>query len=190
MSRTYRVALIGCRSRGTAQARAVTQHPRTELVAVCDLLPERRDALGERFGVGARYADFRQMLRELQPRFPDVFLCTVNWYQVVDPAGYFRRPGDHAGEMETSVLLHAAPELVGPLSDAGPGAARQFKLRGLRERWAWAPRQWTRVTDDTGVGDPRGATAEQGARYAHAVTERIAEFLTELAAADVHDLYE
>jgi creatinine amidohydrolase len=92
--------------------------------------------------------------------------------------------------METSVMLHAAPELVGPLSDAGPGAARQFKLRGLRERWVWAPRSWTRVTDDTGVGDPRGATAEQGARFVAAVTERIASFLAELAAADLNDLYE
>jgi creatinine amidohydrolase len=133
--------------------------------------------------------DFRQMLRELQPRYPGMFLCTINWYQVVDSDAYFR-PGDHAGEMETSVMLHAAPELVGPLSDAGPGAARQFKLRGLRERWVWAPRSWTRVTDDTGVGDPRGATAEQGARFVAAVTERIGSFLAELAAADLNDLYE
>jgi creatinine amidohydrolase len=54
----------------------------------------------------------------------------------------------------------------------------------------WAPRSWTRVTDDTGVGDPRGATAEQGARFVAAVTERIASFLAELAAADLNDLYE
>lgn len=64
---TYRVALIGCGSRGLAQARAITQHPRLELVAVCDLAPQLRDSLGERFGVGARYADFEQMLREQEP---------------------------------------------------------------------------------------------------------------------------
>lgn len=67
MSSTYRVALIGCRSRGTAQARAVTQHPRMELVAICDLLPERLQTVGEQFGVRARYADFRQMLQEQSP---------------------------------------------------------------------------------------------------------------------------
>jgi predicted dehydrogenase len=69
--RTYRVALLGCRARGQAQAKAVTQHPRTDLVAVCDLLPERRDALGERFGVAARYDDFERMIRE---QAPDVVL--------------------------------------------------------------------------------------------------------------------
>ena len=56
--RAYRVALIGCRARGTQQARAITRHPRTELVAVCDLLPERLNEVGDRFGVSARYSDF------------------------------------------------------------------------------------------------------------------------------------
>ena len=49
--KTYRVALIGCRARGTAQAKAITQHPRTELVAICSLLPARLGTLGDRFGV-------------------------------------------------------------------------------------------------------------------------------------------
>src|SRR6185295_14413086 len=64
--------------------------------------------------------DFRQMIRELQPAV-SLFLCTVNWYQVVDPKAFFADLGDHAGELETSVMLHVAPELVRPLSEAGPG---------------------------------------------------------------------
>jgi creatinine amidohydrolase len=132
--------------------------------------------------------DFRQMIRELQPRYPDVFLCTMNWYQVVEGDRYFR-PGDHGGDLETSVMLHAAPELVRPLSEAGPGAARPFRLQGLRERWVWAQREWTRVTEDTGIGDPREATAEKGAEYARLVVEKVASFLVELAAVELNDLY-
>src|SRR5947199_10689338 len=49
--------------------------------------------------------DFRQMIRELQPAV-SLFLCTVNWYQVVDPKPFFTDLGDHAGELETSVMLH------------------------------------------------------------------------------------
>lgn len=133
--------------------------------------------------------DFRQMIRELQPR-TSVFLSAVSWYGVVPADAFFDEPGDHAGELETSVMLHLRPELVHPLSDAGPGRARAFKLRGLREGWAWAPRDWSRVTDDTGVGDPRAATREKGKRYFEAVAEAIAGFLVELAAADPADLYE
>jgi len=133
--------------------------------------------------------DFRQMIRELTPLTP-LFLCTINWYSCVDPKPYFERAGDHAGELETSVMLHLSPDLVRPLAEAGPGAARRFRVRGLREGWAWAPRHWTEVTDDTGVGDPSASTAEKGARFVQAVTERIGGFLVELAQADPRAMYE
>jgi creatinine amidohydrolase len=133
--------------------------------------------------------DFRQMIRELQPN-TDVFLCAVNWYTIVDPRDYFEDVGDHAGEVETSVMLALAPELVLPLSEAGPGAERRPKIHALRERWAWAPRPWTQVSDDTGIGNPKAATAEKGREYVDEVTRRIAGFLVELAEADVSDLYE
>jgi creatinine amidohydrolase len=133
--------------------------------------------------------DFRQMIRELQPKVR-VFLCAINWYAVVDPRPHFTDLGDHAGELETSVMLHVAPGLVLPLSEAGDGRARRFRVAGLREGWAWAPRRWTQVTADTGVGDPRAATAAKGAAYIAAVVERVGRFLIELAAADPDDLYE
>ena len=132
--------------------------------------------------------DFRQMIRELQPA-TRVFLCAVNWWQIVDGREYFEDLGDHAGELETSVMLHCAPELVRPLSDAGDGKARQPRIKAMREGWAWAPRKWTAVTGDTGIGDPKAATAEKGERYADAVTTKLAELLTELAQADPNDFY-
>jgi creatinine amidohydrolase len=133
--------------------------------------------------------DFRQMIRELQPR-TSVFLCAINWWQVVQGAGYFSEPGDHAGELETSVMLSVAPDLVQPLSAAGAGAARRSKIAAFREGWAWAPRRWTQVTRDTGIGNPVAATAEKGEKYVAAVAARIAAFLVELAAADTAALYE
>jgi creatinine amidohydrolase len=114
----------------------------------------------------------------------------VNWYACVDPRPFFDDLGDHGGELETSVMMHVAPHLVRPLSEAGDGRARRFRLAGLREGWVWAPRRWTQVSADTGVGNPAAAAPEKGARYAEAVTRRIGEFLADLAAADVSDLYE
>jgi creatinine amidohydrolase len=132
--------------------------------------------------------EFKAMIREVQAA-TSLFLCTVNWYSCVNPAPFFTEPGDHAGELETSVMLHVAPRLVRPLDQAGAGAARVFRVTGLREGWAWAPRQWTSVTSDTGVGNPRAAAPEKGAAFMDAVTSRIASLLTELAAADPADLY-
>jgi len=133
--------------------------------------------------------DFRQMIRELQPHV-SIFLCTANWYQAVDQKQFFSDLGDHAGELETSVMQHVAPELVLPLPEAGPGHARKFKISALREGWAWAPRSWTQVTDDTGVGNPAGATAEKGKKYVDAVTEKLATFFVDLAKADTGAMYE
>lgn len=133
--------------------------------------------------------DFRAIIRELQPRVPELFLCVVNWWSCVDARPFFAVPGDHAGELETSVVMHVAPELVLPLSEAGDGSERKARVAGLREGWAWAPRRWTSISTDTGVGDPSAATAEKGAAFFGAVTERVAGFLVELAAADMDDLY-
>jgi creatinine amidohydrolase len=133
--------------------------------------------------------DFRAMIRELQPRLK-LFLCAANWYQAVNAGEYFEDLGDHAGEMETSVMLHVAPALVRPLSEAGAGKARRFRIAALREGWAWAPRRWTQVSSDTGVGNPGQASRQKGERYAAAVVERLSRFLIDLAAADPDHLYE
>ncbi len=63
----YRVAILGCRGRGTAAGRAYHQHPRTEVVALCDLVPERLATLGNELGVAARYDDLDQMIEAESP---------------------------------------------------------------------------------------------------------------------------
>ena len=64
---TYRTAILGCRSRGTAAARAYHAHPRTEVVALCDLLQERLDTLGDELDVEARFDDLDKMISETRP---------------------------------------------------------------------------------------------------------------------------
>ena len=133
--------------------------------------------------------DFKTMIRELGLKFPNMFLCQCNWYQSVDQKEFFENKDDHAGEMETSVIMHLTPHLVRPLSEAGDGAAKKFKFTAIREGWVWAERKWMQVTKDTGVGDPRKATAEKGEKYFKAVTQKVAKFFFEVAKADRNDLY-
>lgn len=65
--KTYRVAILGCRNRGGAAARAYHAHPRTSVVGLCDLIPERFNALGDELGVSARYTDLDKMIDETKP---------------------------------------------------------------------------------------------------------------------------
>jgi creatinine amidohydrolase len=132
--------------------------------------------------------DFKQMIRELQGTKPDMFMCTINWWQILPQKEFFERQDDHAGEMETSIMLALRPDIVLPLTEAGPGTARPFTLEGLRDKWVWAPRSWTKTTDDTGAGNPAAATAEKGKRFLEAVTGTIGGFLVDLAKADPDNL--
>jgi creatinine amidohydrolase len=134
--------------------------------------------------------DFKQMIREVQAQYPNMFLCTLNWFRAVDWNKYFDEPGDHAGEMETSAMMHIAPHLVLPLSEAGEGRLNKFRLKGIQQGWVWAQREWSKATEDTGVGNPAKATAEKGRIYLEDSAKAIAAFLVELAQTDIQDLYE
>lgn len=134
--------------------------------------------------------DFKTMLRELGLEFPDMFLVSCSWFKTLDKDEYFEERGDHADEMETSLMLHLRPELVRPLEEAGDGKEHKSKIKGIREGWAWAERKWSQVSDDTGIGNPKKSTAEKGQKYFEAVTQKIAGLLTDIAEADINNLYD
>jgi creatinine amidohydrolase len=134
--------------------------------------------------------DFKPMIREIQPQFPEMLISLVEWFKILDLSEYFEEDGDHAGEMETSVILHYFPHLVLPLEEAGDGNAKLSKLKAIKNKTAWIPRKWDKVSEDTGVGNPKKASAEKGKKYLEDVTSKIAEFFIEFAECDLENLYQ
>ena len=65
--KTYRVAILGCRSRGTSAARAYHAHPRTKVVGLCDLIEDRLNTLGDELDLDARFTDLDEMIRQTGP---------------------------------------------------------------------------------------------------------------------------
>lgn len=65
--KTYRVAILGCRSRGTSAAKAYYAHPRTEIVALCDLVKDRLEALGKIVNVSTHFTDLDEMIQKTSP---------------------------------------------------------------------------------------------------------------------------
>ena len=124
---------------------------------------------------------FKGMIRDLAVDYPDMLILSSEWFTVLPAKEWFDEPGDHADELETSVMMHYHPELV-RLSEAGPGKANAFALPSLQQKVAWLPRHWTRVTADTGIGNPHLATADKGGRFAEAVAAKYALLIKELAA--------
>jgi creatinine amidohydrolase len=191
-----RVAVLPCIPFGVQTGQldiplCINLNPATQAAVLRDIV-RTLDAQGFRKLVvlnGHGGNDFRQMIRELEPT-TKVFVSAINWYAVEPPSPHFADTGDHAGELETSVMMHIAPDLVAPLAGAGDGAERKSRLRGIREKWAWAPRQWTKVSADTGIGNPAAATEAKGAKYFDAVCAKISSYFVELAALDLNQRYE
>lgn len=133
--------------------------------------------------------DFRQMLRELGLKYPKMFLSEVNWYKVKETSSIFEDLGEHAGEVETSLMLYLKPEWVLPLEEAGDGAAKKYKFKAMHEGWGWAERRWTSVTKDTGIGNPAKATAAKGEIFFNLLTEKIGDFLFDLSTTNQDNFY-
>lgn len=134
--------------------------------------------------------DFKQMIRELGLKFPKMFICCCNWYQSFDNSQYFENSGGHADEMETSIMQYLVPELLLPLSEAGEGKGKKFKIKALNEKWAWAERRWTQVTKDTGIGDPSKATPEKGEKCYNEIIKKVSDLILELSKSDINNMYE
>jgi creatinine amidohydrolase len=134
--------------------------------------------------------DFKQMIRESGLRYPEMFICTCNWYQSFVNSDFFKNSGGHADEMETSIMQFISPESVLPLTEAGEGRSRHFKIKALNEKWAWAERKWSQVTDDTGIGDPSEATPGKGENCFNEVISKISTLMIELSEADLSNMYE
>jgi len=132
---------------------------------------------------------FKAILRELGVKYPEMFLASCDWFKSLDKSQYFEEPGDHADEMETSLVMHLYPHLVSPLDEAGDGAVKTWRVSGLNESWASAERRWSQVTEDTGVGDPRKSTADKGKKFYDDVTDKLAIFFQELCDVNIDDLY-
>jgi creatinine amidohydrolase len=172
-------------------ALACSLNPSTLAAVIVDLV----DAL-ERRGIrkmvllnGHGGNELKPVLRELHHK-TKVFLCLCDWYRVAkDKYGeLFQKPGEHADEVETSLGLAFFPELV-KLDRADAGATRPTKFEAINKAWVSITRPWHLATTNTGMGDPRAATAEKGRKLMDLLATRLGDFLYELAAAQIDEKF-
>jgi creatinine amidohydrolase len=129
--------------------------------------------------------DLKWLLRELHGATSvHLFLC--NWYKVASDhhKTIFDDAGDHAGELETSMGLAHFPGLVA-MDQADAGSMARTRFEAVNRGWVEITRPWHLLTTNSGAGDPRPATPLKGEQLTDAVVERIAGFLTELAASPI-----
>jgi creatinine amidohydrolase len=127
--------------------------------------------------------EFKPLIRDLQGEFAGVVIVLVNFFQLrakyaTDPRA--KAQGDHADEMETSMMQHLCPQLV-DMVHAGTGERVPFTIAGLNQPGVWTPRPWSKSHPDTGSGDPSYATAEKGKAHFDGVCDAIADVIVGLS---------
>jgi creatinine amidohydrolase len=133
--------------------------------------------------------EFKPLIRDIMLALP-IFIVQVHGYAVAPRAKELltHANGDHADELETSLMLHLVPAWVAPLNTAGDGAVTPSQLPAISGTpGVWAPRNWPALTRDTGVGDPSAATAEKGRSILGMIVEAVAPVLEQLSAAKSGD---
>jgi creatinine amidohydrolase len=170
----------------------INLNPSTQFAILCDIAETlNRQGLQKLLIFNAHGGnDFKAMVRELGLKFPKMFFCVCFCFGAADKKLFFAEAGDHADEMETSLLLHLRPELVLPKEEWGSGTEKKNKIKAFSQGWAWAERKWSQVSADTGIGDPSFATAEKGEKFFNAIAENTGNLFYDLCKADINDLYE
>ena len=139
--------------------------------------------------------DLKPVLRELYDKTPaHLFLC--NWYRVLsagEQREIFEQPDDHAGEMETSLIMAYRPDLVARNPDgslaADEGATAATRFEAVNQGWVSITRPWHLLTTNSGAGNPHAASAEKGRQLVALLVERLAQFLVELSAAPLDERF-
>jgi creatinine amidohydrolase len=84
---------------------------------------------------------------------------------------------DHAGEVETSLVLAIAPELV-RMDRAVPNSKKLSKSKAYNTN---APGSFPKITGNGVWGDPRKATAAKGEKWIQEIIVGLAKTIAELA---------
>jgi creatinine amidohydrolase len=112
--------------------------------------------------------------QELHGKLPnDVHVHTIHYWHMM------KSEFDHAGEVETSLVLAIAPELV-RMSLAVPNSKKLSKSKAAYSSITNAPGSFPKVTGNGVWGDPRKATTAKGEKLIQEIIAGLAKTIREL----------
>jgi creatinine amidohydrolase len=112
--------------------------------------------------------------QELHGKLPkDVHVHTIHYWHLI------KSEFDHAGEVETSILLAISPELV-RMDLAMPNSKKLSKSKATYSSITNTPGSFPKITGNGVWGDPRNATAAKGEKWIKEISTGIAKTMTEL----------
>jgi creatinine amidohydrolase len=113
--------------------------------------------------------------QEIQSKVPThVNIHTIHYWHMMTPEF------DHAGEVETSLVMAIAPELV-HMDRATPNSKNLSKSKAAYSSLTNAPGSFPKITGNGVWGDPMKATASKGDKLIKEITANLAKTISELS---------
>ncbi|MBN1302541.1 MAG: creatininase family protein [Melioribacteraceae bacterium] len=128
--------------------------------------------------------EFKPIIRDLQNQYR-VLIVLIDLYKMIPDliSEIFDVPGDHAGELETSLMMYLSSGKFST-NKAGDGGRIPFAIDSLNKSGIWTPRPWTKSHPDLGSGNPAAATAEKGEKYFNALCSELSKVITDISDAE------
>lgn len=144
MSRTYRLAVIGCGSIAEiAHFPSIQRTPQAELTACCDTDAGRARAAAERWGAKAWYTDHREMFRT----------CKLDAVIIASPNNVHRNQAIAAAKAGVHVIVEKPLAVTNTEAWDIVRACRQHKVKLMVgcDRRFWTHNQWAKQLVEEGV---------------------------------------
>lgn len=144
MSRTYRLAVIGCGSIAEiAHFPSIQRTPQAELTACCDVDAGRARAAAERWGAKAWYADYREMFRTSQ----------LDAVIIASPNNVHRNQAVAAAKAGVHVIVEKPLAVTNTEAWDIVRACRDHKVKLMVgcDRRFWTHNQWAKQLVEGGV---------------------------------------
>lgn len=141
-----RVAVIGTGGIAGAHLNAYAQVPEAEVVAVCDIVPERAENAAKRWGVAKWFTDYRRVLQ--LPEVEAVDICTPHAFHAPIAIAALKAGKHVLVEKPMASNLKGAAAMVKAAKEAG-----KVLFCGIKSRWAASTRQIKSFVDSGALGD-------------------------------------
>lgn len=143
-------------------------------------------------GHGGNSAPLRVALSELRRRVPSLVCAVADYWALAAPAFRAKRKSSaggaaHAGEIETSLMLHLSAESVrlAEIDASVPAMPHGFEIDLIDGGPVSVFVPWESMSSDGQVGDPTVSDEESGKRFYQAAVSAFAEALRCFAALSV-----
>jgi creatinine amidohydrolase len=112
--------------------------------------------------------------QDLYGKIPkNINIYTINYWHAM------QREFDHAGDVETSLVLAIAPDLV-KMNKAKPNSKKLLKSKVVYSSITNSPSSFPKITGNGVWGDPRKATVKKGQKLLSKIVKNLVQIILEL----------